>query len=77
MKVLVLGTMTSVQDWLPLLGGYAAAVSWIGWPHAESRSWLAAQLAMAGGYTIMLSMFLPDFWRHSFGPLSKNCRCRL
>lgn len=86
-----------------------AYVSWFAWPHAESRSWLAAcgvpaawqepmllaasvtdaaigvllllrprrwlwaaQLALVGGYTAMLSVFLPDFWRHPFGPLTKN-----
>jgi len=37
------------------------------------RRWLwAAQLALVGGYTAMLSVFLPDFWRHPFGPLTKN-----
>ena len=86
-----------------------AYVSWFAWPHADSRSWLAAcgvppawqepmllaasvtdaaigvllllrprrwlwaaQLALVGGYTAMLSVFLPDFWRHPFGPLTKN-----
>ena len=86
-----------------------AYVSWFGWPHAESRSWLAAcgvpaalqeplllaasitdatigvlllfrprrwlwaaQLALVGGYTVMLSVFLPYFWAHPFGPLLKN-----
>ena len=86
-----------------------AYVSWFAWPHADSRSWLAAcgvppawqepmllaasvtdaaigvllllrprrwlwaaQLALVGGYTVMLSVFLPDFWRHPFGPLTKN-----
>jgi len=37
------------------------------------RRWLwAAQLALVGGYTAMLSAFLPDFWLHPFGPLTKN-----
>ena len=86
-----------------------AYVSWFSWPHAESRSWLAAcgvpaplqeplllaasitdatigvllllrprrwlwavQLALVGGYTVMLSVFLPYFWAHPFGPLLKN-----
>jgi len=86
-----------------------AYVSWFSWPHADSRSWLAAcgvpaalqeplllaasvtdatigvllllrprrwlwaaQLALVGGYTIMLSVFLPYFWAHPFGPLLKN-----
>lgn len=86
-----------------------AYVSWFSWPHADSRSWLAAcgvpaalqeplllaasvtdatigvllllrprrwlwaaQLALVGGYTVMLSVFLPYFWAHPFGPLLKN-----
>lgn len=86
-----------------------AYVSWFSWPHADSRSWLAAcgvpaalqeplllaasvtdatigvllllrprrwlwaaQLALVGGYTVMLSVFLPTFWAHPFGPLLKN-----
>jgi uncharacterized protein YbjT (DUF2867 family) len=37
------------------------------------RRWLwAAQLALVGGYTLALSAFLPGFWLHPFGPLSKN-----
>jgi len=37
------------------------------------RRWLwAAQLALVGGYTAMLSVFLPGFWLHPFGPLTKN-----
>ncbi|MRW90879.1 NAD-dependent epimerase/dehydratase family protein [Duganella sp. FT80W] len=37
------------------------------------RRWLwALQLALAGGYTLAMSVCLPDFWLHPFGPLSKN-----
>ena len=37
------------------------------------RRWLwAAQLALVGGYTLAMSVFLPGFWLHPFGPLSKN-----
>ncbi|KQN76715.1 NAD-dependent dehydratase [Duganella sp. Leaf61] len=37
------------------------------------RRWLwAAQLVLVGGYTAMLSAFLPGFWLHPFGPLTKN-----
>ncbi|MYM97157.1 NAD(P)H-binding protein [Duganella vulcania] len=37
------------------------------------RRWLwAAQLALAGGYTVIMSVCLPEFWLHPFGPLSKN-----
>ena len=33
--------------------------------------WLA-QLVLVGGYTVVLSVFLPGFWAHPFGPLTKN-----
>lgn len=37
------------------------------------RRWLwAVQLALVGGYTLAMSVFLPGFWLHPFGPLSKN-----
>ncbi|MCU6498112.1 NAD(P)H-binding protein [Rugamonas sp. A1-17] len=92
-----------------LLWLITAWVSWFGWPHAQSTSWLAAcgvpagwqepmllvasfmdaavgallllrprrwlwaaQLALAGGYTVIMSVCLPEFWLHPFGPLSKN-----
>lgn len=97
-------TITIALMWL-----ITAWVSWFGWPHAESRSWLAAcgvptalqepmllaasltdaaigalllwrprrwlwaaQLVLVGGYTAMLSVCLPGFWLHPFGPLTKN-----
>ncbi len=86
-----------------------AAVSWFGWPHAQSAAWLAAcglpaawrepallgasaldaalglalllrprgwlwplQIAAVLGYTAIMSLRLPEFWLHPFGPLSKN-----
>jgi uncharacterized protein YbjT (DUF2867 family) len=37
------------------------------------RRWLwGLQLALVGGYTMILSVCLPQFWLHPFGPLSKN-----
>lgn len=37
------------------------------------RRWLwALQLALVGGYTMVMSACLPQFWLHPFGPLSKN-----
>ncbi|MBP1206495.1 uncharacterized protein YbjT (DUF2867 family) [Duganella sp. 1411] len=37
------------------------------------RRWLwALQLALVGGYTTVMSVCLPHFWLHPFGPLSKN-----
>lgn len=37
------------------------------------RQWLwLLQLAVIGGYTLIISFKLPEFWLHPYGPLSKN-----
>lgn len=42
-------------------------------PPARWRWWLwPAQLALIGGYTLLITIFLPDFWLHPYGPVSKN-----
>ena len=33
--------------------------------------WLA-QLALVLGYTLLITLFLPEYWLHPYGPLSKN-----
>lgn len=33
--------------------------------------WLA-QLALIGGYTVLITLFLPEYWLHPYGPISKN-----
>ena len=32
----------------------------------------AAQLLLIGGYTLLITLFLPEFWLHPYGPISKN-----
>jgi uncharacterized protein YbjT (DUF2867 family) len=37
------------------------------------RHWLwLLQLAIIGGYTVIITFKLPEFWLHPYGPLSKN-----
>ncbi|MES2262824.1 MAG: SDR family oxidoreductase [Pseudomonadota bacterium] len=37
------------------------------------RRWLwPLQLALVGGYTVLMTAYLPGFWLHPFGPLIKN-----
>ncbi|WP_332814897.1 SDR family oxidoreductase [Ramlibacter sp.] len=37
------------------------------------RWWLwPAQLALVGGYTVLVTLFLPEYWLHPYGPVSKN-----
>ena len=33
--------------------------------------WLA-QLALIAGYTLLITVFLPEYWLHPYGPLTKN-----
>ncbi len=33
--------------------------------------WLA-QLALVAGYTVLITLFLPEYWLHPYGPISKN-----
>jgi hypothetical protein len=42
-----------------------AAPAWRRWV------WLA-QLALVGCYTVLITLFLPDYWLHPYGPISKN-----
>jgi uncharacterized protein YbjT (DUF2867 family) len=35
------------------------------------RVWLA-QVALIGGYTVLITFFLPEYWLHPYGPISKN-----
>ena len=35
------------------------------------RVWLA-QLALIAGYTLLITAFLPEYWLHPYGPISKN-----
>jgi len=39
----------------------------------RQRRWLwLLQLAIIGGYTLIITFKLPEFWLHPYGPLSKN-----
>ena len=33
--------------------------------------WLV-QLALIAGYTLLITLFLPEYWLHPYGPISKN-----
>jgi uncharacterized protein YbjT (DUF2867 family) len=32
----------------------------------------AAQLLLIAGYTVLITLFLPEYWLHPYGPISKN-----
>lgn len=41
-------------------------------PARWQRAVYAAQLVLIGGYTVLISFFLPEYWLHPYGPISKN-----
>ena len=41
-------------------------------PAQRRRLLWAAQLALIAGYTVLISLFLPEYWLHPYGPISKN-----
>jgi hypothetical protein len=41
-------------------------------PARRRRAVWLAQLALIGGYTILITFFLPEYWLHPYGPISKN-----
>jgi hypothetical protein len=50
----------------------ALGVLTLGLP-ARMRSVLwAAQLALIAGYTLLITFFLPEYWLHPYGPITKN-----
>lgn len=41
-------------------------------PVRWQRAVYALQLLLVGGYTVLISFFLPEYWLHPYGPISKN-----
>jgi len=46
-------------------------LSWHAPPRWRGTVW-AAQLLLIVGYTALITLFLPEYWLHPYGPLSKN-----
>lgn len=43
------------------------------WAPPRWRWWVwPAQLALIAGYTLLVTVFLPEYWLHPYGPISKN-----
>ncbi|HWI84113.1 SDR family oxidoreductase [Ramlibacter sp.] len=53
---------------LDLLLGVATIIA----PPARRRLVWAGQLLLVLGYTALITIFLPEYWLHPYGPLSKN-----
>jgi hypothetical protein len=41
-------------------------------PLRRARALWAAQMLLIGGYTLIISLRLPEYWLHPFGPIGKN-----
>lgn len=41
-------------------------------PARWRRPMWMAQLLLVGGYTVLITLFLPEHWLHPYGPISKN-----
>ena len=41
-------------------------------PARWRRPLWVAQAALIGGYTVLITFFLPEYWLHPYGPISKN-----
>jgi hypothetical protein len=44
----------------------------VGAPARWRRSVWAAQFILVSAYTVLISIFLPEYWLHPYGPISKN-----
>jgi hypothetical protein len=41
-------------------------------PARARRALWMTQLLLIAGYTVLISLFLPAYWLHPYGPISKN-----
>jgi uncharacterized protein YbjT (DUF2867 family) len=54
--------------WIDLLLGFLTLTAPVRWRPAV---W-AAQLTIIAAYTLLITVFLPEYWLHPYGPISKN-----
>lgn len=71
-RVGLAGGLATLALWgavgLDLLLGVLTLAAPAGW-----RRWVwASQLLLIGGYTVLITLFLPEYWLHPYGPISKN-----
>jgi hypothetical protein len=68
--------LTGTAAWIALYGAaaldIALGVLTLVAPAAHRGAVWAAQLLLMAGYTLLISIFLPEQWLHPYGPLSKN-----
>jgi uncharacterized protein YbjT (DUF2867 family) len=63
------GTLASIALYGAALLDIGLGIATLAWP----GRWLwRMQIILMAGYTIIISLFLPEFWLHPFGPILKN-----
>jgi peptidoglycan/LPS O-acetylase OafA/YrhL len=66
------GTLATLALYGAALLDLALGVATLIVPARRRRPVWLAQLALIAGYTVLITIFLPDFWLHPYGPISKN-----
>lgn len=63
-------SMQSAALWIAAGLDFILGMSVLLWPRS-ARIW-GAQIALVTAYTLVISIWLPQYWVHPFGPVSKN-----
>ena len=64
------GTLANAALWAGTLCDLALGLG-ILWPRTRTPAY-ALQIALVAGYTVIISLWLPEQWAHPFGPVLKN-----
>jgi hypothetical protein len=66
------GAAASIALYGAALLDFAFGVLTLAAPRRSRGLLWGAQLALIAGYTLLISIFLPEYWLHPYGPLTKN-----
>ncbi|RYY83945.1 MAG: SDR family oxidoreductase, partial [Comamonadaceae bacterium] len=66
------GALATIALYGAALFDFALGILTLAAPARWRRPVWLAQLALMGGYTVLITLFLPEQWLHPYGPISKN-----
>jgi uncharacterized protein YbjT (DUF2867 family) len=66
------GTMAILSLYGAALLDLVLGVLTLAAPERWRRPMWLAQLALIAGYTVLITLFLPEYWLHPYGPITKN-----
>ena len=66
------GAMATIALYGAALLDFALGVLTLAAPPRWRRPVWLAQFALVAGYTVLITVFLPEYWLHPYGPVSKN-----